>query len=681
MHAAPPPPPPPQQPIIRVCDVECYRNYFLVKFYDIKTKQFYAVQMYAGCPLNLMALRLLLAGCTIVTFNGNKYDMLMISAALTGRFTNDQLKNLSNHIIDSGKFGKIGPPVQPWMIAQEWGFEIIQLDHIDLFELSPGDGSLKIYMGRLHSKKMQDLPYQHETILTREEMEHVNEYCSNDLLGTADLHSALLPDIETREELSEQYGMDMRSKSDAQIAEAAFKKLLNLDYRKSKAMTESAQLPPGSVLKYRGAPFLRFSTPELQSAYARVLSCKFIVSPGGQPLEPPELAGYEVKLGNAVYRMGIGGLHSSEEKVHYVAGPLCRLVDFDVGSYYPKIISILKLYPNQIGPIFLTIYDGWITVRLKYKKDGKKKKAATFKIKLNGTFGKTNSKYSIIFSPDMFLQIVLTGQMSLLMLIDMLHMAGIGTVQTNTDGVVTKCTDAQVATRDAIVKQWEALTGFEMEATEYAGIFSRDVNSYLAAKPAYTDDKGVYHPLEWKGKGPYADPGLAKNPSNIVCADAVKAFLEHGTPLEQTIRRCNDIRKFVTVRADKTGGAYWVKDTIVADSVGRKRDALTAAGWTGSGRGKSEVWFEPCGDNQPRTLEQAIAAIRADIPRQYLGKAVRWYYGAGQRGHIATTKGGLLARSEGAKPCMDLPDVLPCDIDYAWYIAEAQSLLQDLGVR
>lgn len=664
------PPPPAATPCVRICDVECYRNYFLVKFYDHRTKQFISLEMYDGRMLNLVALLMLLQSCTVITFNGNKYDMLMISAAMTGRFTNDMLKNLSNHIIESGKFG--GPPVQPWMIARDWGFEIMQLDHIDLFELAPGDGSLKIYMGRLHSAKMQDLPYAHETILTRAEMIEVDKYCGNDLLGTDDLYMHLIPDIETREQLTEQYGIDMRSKSDAQIAEAAFKKLLNLDSRQSRAMVDSAQLQPGSIIKYHGAPFLRFSTPELQAAYARVLACNFVVSPGGQPLEPPELQDYAVTLGNAVYRMGIGGLHSSEEKISYMAGPNCRLVDFDVGSYYPKIISILRLYPNQIGPVFLTIYDGWIEVRLKYKHEGQKKKAATFKIKLNGTFGKTNSKYSIMFSPEMFLQIVMTGQMSLLMLIDMLHVAGIGTVQTNTDGVVTKCTDAQVQLRDYIVKKWEVLTGFEMEATEYAGIFSRDVNNYLAAKPTA---KGI----EWKAKGAYADPGLAKNPTNIICVDAVKEYLERGTSLETTIRRCDDIRKFVTVRQDRTGGAYWVKDTITAERVAEKRAALEARMWVMNE--KTKLWSDLFGSSVDLKLDDAIKVVRSQLPREYLGKAVRWYYGAGQKGHIATTKGGLLARSEGAKPCMELPTVLPPDIDYQWYVAEAQSLLRDLGIN
>ena len=40
----------------------------------------------------------------------------------------------------------------------------------------------------------------------------------------------------------------------------------------------------------------------------------------------------------------------------------------------------------------------------------------------------------------------------------------------------------------------------------------------------------------------------------------------------------------------------------------------------------------------------------------------------------------MVARSEGCRPLMTLPDVPPPDIDYDWYITEARSLLADLGV-
>jgi hypothetical protein len=261
------------------------------------------------------------------------------------------------------------------------------------------------------------------------------------------------------------------------------------------------------------------------------------------------------------------------------------------------------------------------------------------------------------------------------MLINMLHDAGIEVVSANTDGVVIKCRRDMHPIRDAIVKRWEMLTGFETEANTYRALFSRDVNNYMAFK-----EPDAKHPKgEVKTKGAYAEPGLQKNPTNIICVDAVKAYILDGVPVETTIRQCSDIRKFITVRAVK-GGGEWVANTIIAETVGAKRAALTAAGWFES---SAKEWTNRVRHDNlqpPVPLDAAFKLHRDSIPRQYLGKAVRWYYGRGQNGHIAyATNGNLVARSEGARPVMELPDVLPPDIDYAWYVAETQSLLKDLN--
>jgi hypothetical protein len=63
---------------------------------------------------------------------------------------------------------------------------------------------------------------------------------------------------------------------------------------------------------------------------------------------------------------------------------------------------------------------------------------------------------------------------------------------------------------------------------------------------------------------------------------------------------------------------------------------------------------------------------------EYLGKAIRWYYAAGEQGVILNAKNGHhVPRSEGAKPIMRLPTVLPDDIDYQYYIDRAQDMYQD----
>jgi len=45
------------------------------------------------------------------------------------------------------------------------------------------------------------------------------------------------------------------------------------------------------------------------------------------------------------------------------------LVDRDVASYYPRIITNLRLYPIGMGPDFLAAYEQIIQQRLRAKKE------------------------------------------------------------------------------------------------------------------------------------------------------------------------------------------------------------------------------------------------------------------------------------------------------------------------
>jgi hypothetical protein len=194
------------------------------------------------------------------------------------------------------------------------------------------------------------------------------------------------------------------------------------------------------------------------------------------------------------------------------------------------------------------------------------------------------------------------------MLIEMLENSGSEVVSANTDGVVFKYTPVS----DDVIAVWEYMTGFKTEETKYTALYSRDVNNYMAIK----ESRGI------KCKGAYATGGLAKNPTNTICVEAIQSFLIWGIPIWHWIQSCNDITKFITCRKVK-GGAIW------------------------------------------------------DLA--YLGANIRWYYGKGQTGYIQyASNGNKVPKSEGAVPLMDLPDKLPDDIDYDWYINEAYKILEDI---
>jgi hypothetical protein len=589
---------------IAAVDCEVYRNFFLVQFKRLDTGAVRYFEMHDDQPLEREALLATMRKLTLVSFNGIKYDMPILGRALKGA-TCEQIKEMSDLLIVGN--------VPHWKLTQRFECELPRLDHIDLIEVVPGFVSLKVYMGRLHCSRLQDLPIEHDSFITPEQRDLLRQYCENDLDGTLALLQKFRAQIELRTAMSDEYGFDLRSKSDAQIAEVVIRE-------KVSAMTGVKASKPEVLAKtfyYRAPEFLSHASRTAADVVAMVRDTAFVVDDGGYVKMPESLAKAKIRIGSSVYRMGIGGLHSSEQTAAHRADEHTLILDRDVASYYPAIIIETGLYPEHLGLDFLSVYRGIRDTRIAAKRAGQKTQADTLKIVLNGSFGKFGSPYSILYSPDLLIQTTLTGQLSLLMLIEWLEEVGVPVVSANTDGIVLKCPVSLYDDACDVFKEWEKVTGFETEETRYRALYSRDVNNYIALK-----EKGGC-----KLKGAYAEPEPVASswpsPHNQICVAAACEYLEHGTPVELTILGCNDIRQFLTVRT-VNGGAMW-------------------------------------GD-------------------RYVGKAVRWYTAKGGFPPMVYRKNGnKVPKSDSCMPCMELPAVFPADVDHDYYIKEAQDILRDIG--
>ena len=651
-------------------DIECYVNYFLVMFrrVDKDTVRYY--EQFDGQKLNTAEIKRILREYKIVTFNGNNYDMSILMLALTGASC-EKLKEASDAII-------VGQ-LRNWQFEQQFNVKVpAYVDHIDLIEPAFGQGSLKLYAGRLHSKRLQDLPIEPSAVITVEQRADLRDYCGNsDLVATIDLFNHLAPQIKLREQMTADYGVDLRSKSDAQIAQAVIKRQLTqvLGEQPSKP-----NIPPGTTFKYTPPKFLQFKTESLQQKLLDIAASSFVIDASGAPVEPTSLSGAEVRIGKGVYRMGIGGLHSSETRVAQYADEEYTLLDRDVASYYPAIVLNCGLYPKHLTDAFLNVYRRLVVMRLEAKRSGNKVVADSLKIVINSCFGLLGSKYSVLYAPDLMIQVTVTGQLALLMLIEALELAGIKVVSANTDGIVIRCLRSRKDELVAIVSEWEKQTGFETEETLYKALFSRDINNYVALK-----EKGGY-----KGKGAFSEPSISKNPQTAICVEAACAWLEYGTPVAETIMRCRDVRKFVTVRTVR-GGAIKITHSEYNESLtpGQQRVFLLKNDWEVVTPGALAVarFTHPWVTDDPVDVATAYRMHCGEDRWQYLGKVIRWYYAVGETGalHYKTvnSKGGRnkVPSSDGAKPLMNLPDELPTDIDYGWYIRETNSMLEDLGAR
>ena len=511
-------------------DTECFPNFHLI---CIDNKEWHTSDKYT--KEQRKEIRNTMRASTTYGFNSLHYDMPIIHAAIQGRSVKS-LYAISKDIIENGS--------PHWITYREHNIEPFKgFDHFDIKEPSPAVMiSLKMYGARMHMKQLQDLPYDPHTKLTDDQKQEVIDYCFNDIATTKALYQAIRGRAKLRNQLSEKYDQDLRSKSDAQIAEAIIKSEVKT-VRKSKE-------PP--YVEYSFPKFIRRTTATAE-VYDFISDRQFELKNGkiSLPNDMPSVA-----IGEMLYKFGVGGIHSTESNQEVKPSKDQILADRDVGSYYPAIILELGLYPEGVGKSFLPAYRNIFEQRLEAKEKAKTgdKEAELmrdgYKIALNGSYGKFGSPYSFLYSPQLLLQTTITGQLALLQLVESLHKAGIKTVSANTDGIVSLMDKSLYDTYDKLCKKWEKLTGFSLEETRYRSLNSANVNNYIAITP-----EG-----EVKGKGDYAEPSLMKSPRCAILAIAVKAYLLNGTKISKTIKDCKDITQFIAVRQVKGGGKWRGED-------------------------------------------------------------------------------------------------------------------------
>jgi len=593
-----------------VLDCEVYPNYILFAFKNIDNEKTFTIEIKGeNSSLNenqLKKLKQIMTVRTTFGFNSRNYDMPIILFALQEK-TAKEICKLSNFIIDNNSIY--------WQTLKKFNLHFSNsIKHFDIQEPSPAVKiSLKLYGARMHFDKLQDLPIEPNSILSENEMEETKLYCINDLNTTINLYRQIEDRIKLRVDMSNKYGQNLLSKSDAQIAEVVIKSELT----KKRIYCKTPKIPEGKTFKYEVPDFIKFKSKQLKDLLQIIQNHNFELD-GRESIKLPSiLKNTKIELGNSIYQLGIGGIHSTEKKQVVIPTEHQFLIDKDVTSYYPSIILNQKLYPKHLGTAFLDVYRQIVEERIKAKKEKNKIVNESLKIVINGSFGKLGSKYSFLYSPDLMIAVTLTGQLSLLMLIEELENNDISVISSNTDGFISLLNKEQYDKYDSICFDWELNTGFSLEETRYKALYSRDVNNYLAIT-----DYG------YKGKGIFTLDSLQKNPQATITIKAVIKFLVNNISISETIRNCKDLKEFLYVRS-VTGGATYKNKYL-----GR------VVRWIYSTNGDIIKYKKP---NKTGTYPK--------VPK-----------------------------SEESRPIMDLNCEFPVDIDYDRYIEESISILEDLGL-
>jgi len=354
-----------------VFDVECYWNFFCVGFKDIRNDKVVFFEQSPDYNLNIEKLRWMLWRFCLVGFNSRNYDIPITLLACEGKSVTE-LKEITNEIIKS--------ELRIYQLEKKYKLNIPNLNHIDLIEVCPLTASLKTYAGRLHCQRMQDLPYDEDSHLTQEQAKVVREYNINDLDNTKLILLNLKDQLGLRDQMSVEYNQDLRSKSDAQIAEAVITKEVG---RLTGHAPKKPIIKEGTSYKYNIPNFINYNNSILVNMLDVIRNSNFIIGKDGSPKLPKEIEGLKIKIGSSVYRMGIGGLHSSEKNIAHLADESNLLIDRDVESYYPRIIINQCLFPAHMGLDFLSVYgdNGLVGKRVGAKRRGKEIKKEIERLK------------------------------------------------------------------------------------------------------------------------------------------------------------------------------------------------------------------------------------------------------------------------------------------------------------
>lgn len=411
---------------------------------------------------------------------------------------------INEHIITEGKSG--------WSYSDL--FRKIPLRSYDV--MTRIDRGLKFWEGSMGNRiKETDVDFRIDRPWTESELEQMKEYNLHDVLQTIEVFLHKKADFDAILGLIKMFP-DTLSINDIGLTKAQISaKILDCERVERDDEFDLFVLPCIQINKYKQA-------------------VEFFLNPENHDYD----LSLEIPIAGLVHTIAWGGIHAGREKYHN-DGKHCQMWHIDVASFYPRLMIFHNLLTrNARKPErFRGIYEK----RISLKEAGKKKEQAPLKIVINGTYGISKAKTSKAYDPRNANLICINGQLMLIDLIEHLEqIEGFELIQSNTDGLIVSLPDTDEAffQMDDICYEWETRCNMKLEFDEIKSIHQKDVNNYIFQFPdGKLERKGAYvkelSPLD------YDLPIVNK---------AVVDYLVYGTPVEQTINECDDLKEFQMIK-------------------------------------------------------------------------------------------------------------------------------------
>ena len=425
----------------------------------------------------------------------------------------------------------------------------LSLKQLDLFKIQHFDNknrmvSLKRLEFELDLENIEEMPIHHTKInMTDEEIKLTKDYCKNDVMATYAFYKVTIGDtehplykgnnqIELRQDIFDEFEIPCLNYSDSKIGDEMIKKF----YCEEKKISYQELPRKGTFrkeidIKNCIGKYVQFKTPELKAFLEKIKKMKLGLQDDFKE---------HINFYDNIYSFMKGGLHTENKPKIFEADEEYEIIDWDVSSYYPAIIINNGKYPIHLGKQFLIGYTKMFEKRLELKPLAKKDKkikgiVGALKLAVNSVYGKSSDMQSWIYDRQLTMFTTITGELSLMMLIEAYELAGIHIISANTDGVTLMINKNKIDEMHVINSWWSEITKYELERTDYSKIIFSTVNDYLAIK---TDG-------EIKKKGDFlTDFELHKNKSARIVPLALEQWYVNNIPVSDTIKKHDNIFDF-----------------------------------------------------------------------------------------------------------------------------------------
>jgi hypothetical protein len=550
-----------------IYDIETYPNIFTiaVKEYGTESVWFYEVSTRKNDTDLIMQLLQYIEHVKgrMVGFNNLAFDYPVIHDCF--------LKRKASEVTNANIMAKVDylfDPTTEFKTIRAWDVVIPQVDifKIHHFDNQAKSTSLKALELAMRMDKIQDLPFEPNTMLTDDEMTQLMIYNGHDVRATELAFEGTIEMVQFRDQMSEQYGIDFTNFNDVKVGT----EILRLEIEKRNPNSTKLKSPRSQiVLKDLVLPSVNLTRPEFVAVVERIknttISEKLLGE--GDLTTKGIFKDLSATIDGFQMDFGMGGLHGSVSAQVVTTDDEYTLIDLDVASYYPNLATANNIFPEHLGIHFCEVYKEMYEIRKKYAKGTPLNMA--MKLALNGSFGATNSKYSYLFDPNYTFTITINGQLLLAMFIEQcLEIESLTMIQANTDGITVKLKRSDVPTLMLRARDWETFTGLVLEDVEYSRMFIRDCNNYIAE----TAGSG-----KLKRKGAYEyDTKWHQDPSSPVIAKCAEQCLVHGADPAVAVFNHPDIMDFMV--------RFKVKRSAkLVDSNGVRHQKITRALVTHSG--------------------------------------------------------------------------------------------------